>query len=518
MAERSKTKDRIKEITGQLEQGIRDLFTSGKYLEYLRVMSRFHRYSTNNTLLIHMQRPDATRIAGFHKWQDEFGRNVKRGEKGIKIIAPTPFKKRIEQEKLDPETKAPLLDKDGKVVMEEVEIKIPLYRVVTVFDVSQTEGKPLPQLAENLSGDVKDYGVFMEAVRRASPVPIIFEVMKPARDGYFNQEKKFVALRKGMSEVQTVSGAIHEVTHAKLHDYSLRQAADAGKTDSEPPKPKDQGTEEVEAESVSYAVCQYYGIQTAANSFGYIASWSKDKDLPELRASLETINKTASGLIEDIDKNLAVLQKERGKAQTAVVEPEQPAVSVEPEQAVPSERVESSPAPAEEAVPVSAQPENTLEPAPTEPTGYPMPDPSVSIAARDAYGYTENDMLPLSKERAAELLERDMTVYMLQKDNRAEMAFDKADIDAHSGLFGIAREEWEQTKEYQAKLQENGIDAGQHTVAELEAQARTGEPISLMELSQAVHRERPSVMAQLKAAPRAESRKAERKPAEERGL
>lgn len=517
MTEKSRTKDRIKEITGQLEQGIRDLFTSGKYLEYLQTMSRFHRYSTNNTLLIHMQRPDATRVAGFHKWQDEFGRNVKRGEKGIKIIAPTPFKKRIEQEKLDPETKAPLLGKDGKVVMEEVEIKIPLYRVVTVFDVSQTEGKPLPQLAENLSGDVRDYGVFMEAVRQASPVPIIFEVMKPDMDGYFNQEKKLVALREGMSEVQTVSGAIHEVTHAKLHDYSLRQA-DAGKKDAEPPKPQNRSTEEVEAESVSYAVCQYYGIQTAANSFGYIASWSKDKDLPELRASLETINKTASGLIEDIDKNLAALQKERGKTQTAAVEPEQPAVSAEPEQAVPSEKVESSPAPAEEAAPVSARRENTVEPAPSELADYPMPDPSVSIAARDAYGYTKNDMLPLSKERAVELLERDMTVYMLQKDNCAEMAFDKADIDAHSGLFGIAREEWEQTRGYQAKLQGNGIDAGQHTVAELEAQARAGEPISLLELSQAIHRERPSVRAQLKAAPRTESHKAERKPAEERGL
>jgi antirestriction protein ArdC len=507
MTESSKTKDRIKEITDNLEQGIRDLFESGRYMDYLRSMSRFHRYSLNNTVLIYMQHPDATLVSGFNKWRDQFGRNVKRGEKGIKIIAPTPYKIKKEMEKFDPVTRAPMLDSDGKVVMEEVEIKIPMYRVVSVFDVSQTEGRPLPQLAENLSGDVREYGIFLDALKLASPVPIAFEAMEPGTDGYFSQEEKRIAIRTGMSEVQTVSAAIHEITHARLHDYSVQQLAAArGDENVEPRKPKERRTEEVEAESVSYAVCQYYGIQTAANSFGYIASWSKGKELPELRASLETINETASGLIEEIDKQLAVLQKEQEKAQTVPAELENAAISTGQEEMAHALEV----------------PEFDSGPA-----GYPMPDPAMSLAARNAYSYTDDDMLPLSKERAVELYEKDMTVYTLDADNGAGMAFDRADIDTHTGLFGVPREEWEQTREYQQwkdknKTPENYLETAEKsteqnydrldglinnqppdspTVAELEAQAKAGEQISLTELARAVSAERPSVVEQLKTRP-----------------
>lgn len=314
MAEPKQTnKERLREITESIEQGIKELFESEKYMQYLRVMSRFHRYSVNNITLIHLQNPHATHVAGFNKWRDQFGRHVKRGEKGIKIIAPTPYKKKIEEIKRDPDTKAPVLDKNGNAVMEEKEISIPRFKVVSVFDVSQTEGKPLPQLASDLTGNVQDYEIFMEALRRASPVPLEIRPIQDAMDGYFDPENQSITLRDDMSEVQTVCAAIHEITHSKLHNYEKeRLAAAAGEGAKEPPKPKDRYTEEVEAESVSYAVCQYYGIETGENSFGYIANWSSGKELPELRASLETIQKTASGLITDIDRHFLEICKERG--------------------------------------------------------------------------------------------------------------------------------------------------------------------------------------------------------------
>ena len=258
MADHDKNKDRLKEITDSIEQGIKDLFQSDKYMEYLRTMSRFHRYSLNNTVLIAMQKPDATLVAGFNKWRDQFERNVRRGEKGIKIIAPTPFKKKIEQEKLDPDTHAPILNPDGSIVMEEKEIKIPMYKVVSVFDVSQTEGKPLPQLASNLTGNVQQYEIFMEALRRSSPVPIGFERIADNSDGYFSLTDQRIAIREEMSEAQTVSAAIHEIAHSKLHNREQAQIAAAqGDEAAEPPKPKDRRTEEVEAESISFAVCAY---------------------------------------------------------------------------------------------------------------------------------------------------------------------------------------------------------------------------------------------------------------------
>ena len=226
MAENKPTnRERLREITDGIEQGIKELFESEKYMRYLSVMSRFHRYSVNNTMLIYMQKPDATLVAGYNKWKDQFERHVKKGEHGITIIAPTPYKKKIEEQKLDPDTKAPILDKDGKIITEEKEIEIPMFRPVKVFDVSQTDGKPLPELASSLSGNVPNYEAFMEALRRSAPVPITFEAMAADTDGYFSADHQKIAIRQGMSEVQTVSATVHEIAHSKLHNQKKIQIA-----------------------------------------------------------------------------------------------------------------------------------------------------------------------------------------------------------------------------------------------------------------------------------------------------
>ena len=411
MAENKPTnRERLREITDGIEQGIKELFESEKYMRYLSVMSRFHRYSVNNTMLIYMQKPDATLVAGYNKWKDQFERHVKKGEHGITIIAPTSYKKKIEEQKLDPDTKAPILDKDGKIVTEEKEIEIPMFRPVKVFDVSQTDGKPLPELASSLSGNVPNYEAFMEALRRSAPLPITFEAMAADTDGYFSADHQKIAIRQGMSEVQTVSATVHEIAHSKLHNQKKIQIAndeqyqeielfekpglfsngriarddlpegvycyDLRGSDDDPGDPvsveekvmvnhaasvllteplelpetgylmlteeeglnftggfstlaqflqeqrKDRHTEEVEAESISYAVCKYFGIETGENSFGYIASWSQGKELKELRASLETINKTSGTLISDIERHYKEICKERGIDPNAKAEPE----------------------------------------------------------------------------------------------------------------------------------------------------------------------------------------------------
>ena len=658
MAENEKqtNKERLKDITDSIERGILDLFQSDKYAEYLRTMSRFHRYSVNNQMLIYMQKPDATLVAGFNKWRDQFERNVMKGEKGIKIIAPTPFKKKIEQEKRDPDTNLPMLDADGKVIVEEKEIKIPMFKPVTVFDVSQTDGKPLPQLASDLQGNVQNYDVFMEALRRSSPVPIDFKPIADNADGFFSLDDQSITIREGMSEVQTVSAVVHEIAHSKLHNnkkieepkgatkyqeieifdipglfsngriaaadvpegmyiYDLRGSDDdpgipvaveehvvvnhAGSLVTAKPlelgedgrlmltedeglnfvggeisayrfaneQRKDRNTEEVEAESISFAVCAYYGIATGENSFGYIATWSKDKDLKELRESLETINKTSSELITDIDRNYVEIMKER-EAEISV-EPEKPLsemnvlemidyfmdqgmteeqandlansewqarkitekpVKQEPVLQTATEEAmylldnsqylhvqitdggawdfslfdkdslslvdgglldnpELSIEPARDAIlsemglapqtidTVSADkmqetldavqnaaedefakiaakvnaeaaiepPVEEAPPAQALENGY-MPDPSMSIEAMNAYGYTDENMLPLSKERALELMERDVTVYMLYDDNSEAMAFEPEDIQMFSGMFAVERADWERVR------------------------------------------------------------------------
>lgn len=362
MAEQEKktNQERIKEITESIEAGIRELFESGTYQSYLSTMSRFHKYSVNNTVLIHMQKPDATLVAGFNAWKNKFGRHVKKGEKGIQILAPAAVQKKVQETVLDPDTHAPLLDADGNVVTEEkTVISVPHFKPVTVFDVSQTEGKPLPALAKPLTGDVEHYEAFVEALRRSSPVPIEFEQMAPTTDGYFSASDQRIAIRPGMSEVQTVTAMVHEIGHSRLHDYD-KLRAEALAAGGKEPVIKDRRTEEVEAESVAYSVCQYYGIETAENSFGYIAAWSKGKELKELKASLNTINKTASDLITDIDRNLTEILRERGLDQEQEAEQKEA-----PAEKAPSVR-STSDAPAEMTVPgesaASSVPDKSVDP------------------------------------------------------------------------------------------------------------------------------------------------------------
>ena len=300
-----KPAEKLKEITDRLEQGITELFDSERYKEYLRVMSKFHNYSFNNTLLIAMQKPDASLIAGFTAWKNQFQRNVKKGEKGIKIIAPSPFKIKQETEKIDPQTQKPVIGRDGKPVTEEKEITIPAYKVVSVFDVSQTEGKELPDIAvDALTGDVEQYSDFFAALEKTSPVPIGFEKIEGGAHGYYHLEDKRIALDEGMSELQTLKTAIHEIAHAKLHDIDLN----APKDEQQPRV--DRRTREVEAESVAYTVCQHYGLDTSDYSFGYVAGWSSGRELAELKSSLETIRSAAADIINSIDGHTAELQKQ----------------------------------------------------------------------------------------------------------------------------------------------------------------------------------------------------------------
>lgn len=318
MAEKQPIKEQIKKLTDQIEAGIKALFQSGdleKYQAYLRTMSHFHHYSVNNQMLIFSQCPHATLVAGYQKWQNQFSRHVLRGEKGISVLAPTPYKIKVEKEKLDPDTKLPLLDADGNTITEEKEVQIPMFRPVKVFDVSQTDGKPLPEQVKSpvaeLTGNVEHYEAFMDALKLVSPVPIEIKPLSSNLDGFFSPSKQSITLREGMSEVQTVCAAVHEIAHSKLHNY-------ARQPDSQP---KDSSTEEMEAESIAYTVCAYFGIETSANSFGYVATWSKDKDVKAFRASLDTIRKTSSELISGVDQHFKEICKERGIS----LEPEKPA-------------------------------------------------------------------------------------------------------------------------------------------------------------------------------------------------
>ena len=508
-----KNREQLKEITDRIEAGIRDIFESGdmeKYRNYLRTMSRFHNYSLNNQALIHLQRPDATLVAGYNRWRDKFSRHVLRGEKGITIIAPTPYKKKIEQEKLDPDTKLPILDADGKIVTEEKEIEIPMFRPVKVFDYAQTDGKPLPERVAspvaNLTGSVENYEAFMEALRRSSPVPVEFKPLSADMDGYFSPKSQSITLREGMSEVQTVSAAVHEIAHAKLHNYGLQQAAER--------RHKSRNTEEVEAESISFMVCAYFGIETGANSFGYVATWSKNAELPEFRASLDTISKTANGIITDVEKHFAEVCKERGielpkdtEYELVTIPPSRAdALAFAAEYAAFLRRdlnvPDSADKPTAEAVAdrllagedaelrkeledfvkladeigiddgshgllerfnglfrqewrakEKPQPEietetpnveDEMPPLPELEQGYPMPDTGIGFSEMYQYGYTDgNAMLPLTKERAMELFMQDVPVFLLYANSTEAMALDAEDISSHTGVFGVEREEWD---------------------------------------------------------------------------
>lgn len=309
MAE-NRNAQQVREITDKLEQGIKELFESEKFKEYLTTMSKFYNYSFNNTLLIAMQKPDATLIAGYTSWQRNFDRHVMKGEKGIKILAPAPYKAQEEREKIDPATQNPVLDADGKPVTETVEVMRPAFKVVSVFDVSQTDGKELPDIAvDELTGSVENYTAFFEALKQESPVPISFEDIPGGAKGYFSHVDNRIAIQEGMSEIQTVKTAIHEIAHAKLHAINPDEKV-------APEDRKDRHTKEVEAESVAYTVCQRYGIETSDYSFGYIAGWSSGKDTKELKGSLETIRSTAAEMIESIDAKLKVLLTEKSQEQT----------------------------------------------------------------------------------------------------------------------------------------------------------------------------------------------------------
>ena len=508
-----KNREQLKEITDRIEAGIRDIFESGdmeKYRNYLRTMSRFHNYSLNNQALIHLQRPDATFVAGYNRWRDKFSRHVLRGEKGITIIAPTPYKKKIEQEKLDPDTKLPILDADGKIVTEEKEIEIPMFRPVKVFDYAQTDGKPLPERVAspvaNLTGSVENYEAFMEALRRSSPVPVEVKPLSADMDGYFSPKSQSITLREGMSEVQTVSAAVHEIAHAKLHNYGLQQAAER--------KTKSRNAEEVEAESISFMVCAYFGIETGANSFGYVATWSKNAELPEFRASLDTISKTANGIITDVEKHFAEICRERGielpkdtEYELVTIPPsradalafaaeyaaflrrdlnvpdsaDKPTAEAVADRLLAGEDAElrkeledfvkladeigiddgshgllerfnglfrqewrAKEEPQPEVETETPNVEDELPPLPELEQGYPMPDTGIGFLEMYQYGYTDgNTMLPLTKERAMELFMQDVPVFLLYGDNTEAMALDAEDISSHTGVFGVEREEWD---------------------------------------------------------------------------
>ena len=307
MAENNTEKQRVQELTDKLEQGLQDLFNSDSYRNYLSTMSKFHNYSFNNTLLIAMQKPDATLVAGYKAWQKNFERHVNKGEKAIRILAPAPYKIKEERDKIDPVTQELLLDKDGNPQKEEVEITIPAFRAVSVFDVAQTDGKPIPELAaKELLSDVEGYQDMIRAVEAISPVPIELEEIAGDSKGYYDREAKRIAVQENMSESQTLKTMIHEVAHSKLHSKEVEQ---------DEQMKKDRNTKEVEAESIAYTVCQHFGIDTSDYSFGYIAGWSSGRDTKELRSSMDTIRRTASELITGIEEQLQELQRNREVSQ-----------------------------------------------------------------------------------------------------------------------------------------------------------------------------------------------------------
>lgn len=310
MAEKTQGKypsqfEKVKEITDKLEAGIKELMESSKFKEYLKCLSKFHNYSLGNTILIAMQKPDATLVAGYTAWKNQFGRQVQKGEQGIRILAPTPYKKKMEVDIVDPSTGQVRINPDGTKQTELKEIMVPAFKVVSVFDVSQTDGRPLPSIGVNeLTGDVRQYEMFFEALKRSCPVHIGFEQIDSGAKGYYHTVEHRIALQKGMSQVQTIKTLIHEMTHQKLHSMDPKELP--------PEEPRlTRNAKEVEAESVAYTVAQHFGIETSDYSFAYIAGWSAGKDTQELKASLDRIRKAADEMITGIDEQLQVLRKEK---------------------------------------------------------------------------------------------------------------------------------------------------------------------------------------------------------------
>ena len=408
---------KLKEITDRLEQGITELFNSERFKEYLQVMSKFHNYSFNNTLLIAMQKPDASHIVGFSAWKNTFKRNVMKGQKGIKILAPSPYTVKKEIEKIDPLTQKPVIGKDGKPVTEEKEITIPAFKVVSVFDVSQTEGKEIPDIAVNmLTGDVEHYKDVFAALEKTSPVPVGFEKIEGGAHGYYHLEDKRIALDEGMSELQTLKTLIHEIAHAKLHDIDLN--APLEDLENRP----DRRTREVQAESIAYTVCQHYGLDTSDYSFGYVAGWSAGRELAELKSSLETIRSTAAEIINSIDEHIAELQKAQEQEQTSEVQ------------------------------------EIGQDAPPQEQPEIPVPDASISIKEMQDYGYSWDGMFPLQQEAAEHLFTQDgIEVFRIYEDGTEGAVTSLTDLQEHAekgGLFGVEKETWEALHEYNAMKQQ----------------------------------------------------------------
>ena len=479
--------EQLKQITEQLEQGVAEIFTSEKYTEYLNTMAKFHNYSFNNTLLIAMQKPEATLVAGYQAWQKKFNRQVKRGEKGIQIIAPAPFKEKQEIEKTDPETGEIVIGKDGQPETEVVERVITKFRVTTVFDVSQTTGEPIPEFeVSELEGDVLIYHDFMESLKMVAPVPIRFIEIDGEAKGFYQLVDKYIAIQPGMSEAQTMKTAVHETAHAVLHDRDQMEAEGIV---------KDQLTREVEAESVAYVVCNHFGLDTSEYSFSYIASWSSGKNMKELRASMDTIRKTSADMIGQIEEKLKELQIERAEQEADVVEQteemsamqyaEQTINRLEQERTIFSndqrnlivnfayklddreatEKLAENLAESildgnrEAVLNLIGEAEEQIDS---------LPDSMIGLSELHEAGFYSESMLPLTRERAVELHHEGVTVYGLtgavggQEQSQRVMDLE-LDILQHDGLFGVTKFEWKNyrrsqetvmTPEEKAKIKE----------------------------------------------------------------
>lgn len=553
-------KQKVKEITDKLEAGLKELFESEKYKSYLSTMSKFHNYSFNNTLLIAMQKPEATLVAGYQAWQKNFERHVNKGEKAIRILAPAPYKIKEERDKLDPVTGEMMFDENGMPQKEETEVTIPAFRAVSVFDVSQTDGKPIPELEVNeLLSTVEGYEDFIQALMNISPVPIAFEDIPGDSKGYFSTAEKRIAVQENMSESQTLKTMVHEVAHSRLHDKEVNQSMDI--------PVKDRNTKEVEAESVAFTVCQHFGIDTSDYSFGYIAGWSSGRNMKELKSSLDTIRKTASELITGIEGAMQELQlnremeQEHGKESILLVHNEDfseynlvsvrgmdsaelisalSTMNEEDKSNIPSyleskgawtteladeqteeaeeyhidvrynmdtdelidvkERMEQ---PIDTNLSVMGQAEQLINQLEAEKNIFTseernlivnyayklddmnktrelaeklayreqyaqqdvaltiidakaeidaLPDPMIGLSEMREYGYQWDEMLPLTQEKALELFEHDLPVYLLHTDGAESLAESRERIEEHEGIFGVEKETWNKALKQQTKI------------------------------------------------------------------
>ena len=553
-------KQKVKEITDKLEAGLKELFESEKYKSYLSTMSKFHNYSFNNTLLIAMQKPEATLVAGYQAWQKNFERHVNKGEKAIRILAPAPYKIKEERDKLDPVTGEMMFDENGMPQKEETEVTIPAFRAVSVFDVSQTDGKPIPELEVNeLLSTVEGYEDFVQALMNISPVPIAFEDIPGDSKGYFSTAEKRIAVQENMSESQTLKTMVHEVAHSRLHDKEVNQSMDI--------PVKDRNTKEVEAESVAFTVCQHFGIDTSDYSFGYIAGWSSGRNMKELKSSLDTIRKTASELITGIEGAMQELhlnremEQEHGKESILLVHNEDfseynlvsvrgmdsaelisalSTMNEEDKSNIPSyleskgawtteladeqteeaeeyhidvrynmdtdelidvkERMEQ---PIDTNLSVMGQAEQLINQLEAEKNIFTseernlivnyayklddmnktrelaeklayreqyaqqdvaltiidakaeidaLPDPMIGLSEMREYGYQWDEMLPLTQEKALELFEHDLPVYLLHTDGAESLAESRERIEEHEGIFGVEKEKWNKALKQQTKI------------------------------------------------------------------